>query len=92
MPTLKATGRGRLGPVTKAEPPSSNSSSVNGPTQPAWKRNNGSNSGSIVGVNRGPPPQPPPASSKPPLLSVPTHSHRSNQVYFDNSSFKRTSY
>ena len=80
MPTLKATGRGRLGPIPVAKPDQtspSNSSSLNEPTQSAWKRNNnssaqavGAGAGAAAPVNRGPPPQPPPASRKPALLSV----------------------
>ena len=65
MPTLKATGRGRLGPAV-ARTPSTESS-----TQPttSWKPKttlNGSVSSSAI--NRGPPPQPPPANRKPNMV------------------------
>ena len=72
MPTLKATGRGRMGPVAPAAaavaaPPASKPAPV--PSQaavPAWKKTGAAN-GSI---SRGPPPQPPPANRKPSLVSV----------------------
>ena len=59
MPTLKATGRGRLGPAV-ARTPSTESTSWKPKTTTTL---NGSTSSSAI--NRGPPPQPPPANKKP---------------------------
>ena len=83
MPTLKATGRGRLGPVNNqvnsapARPGMNRTPSTESQTSStSWKpkMTNGStatnNSSSSAGANRGPPPQPPPANRKPSLTPV----------------------
>ena len=92
MPTLKATGRGRLGPANQAAPPppGNNNKPIGGTASitrtpstesSQWKPKTLNGSTSSSSINRGPPPQPPPANRKPTAIVI-------YQFHFNSNSIK----